>query len=343
MKKLNKEQKWRCSRRAFAGAREKAKANTVQQRKFARKSKEPVVKIAATTVSIPVPVNVRYYADKRQRKFFAIFLERVEQALRDGKIVMLDFSSTERLFPCGVLIVMGMVDHWIKKFPHRLTANYPTDDLVEQMLQHVGVLQKLGLKVRKVISHNDVTRWHYFTGMNVDATTVEPFMEQVRKLVGEEAQMGLADCVHEAMTNVRHHAYKDEEGGQWWIFATISERRIFVAMHDRGASIPTTLLEKPELWDYLTGRMWRQGRADGRLIAAASEGRTSTKLPYRGKGLPEMLQFTKSSGKGELAIYSRRGFFRFNGNENFESIGKLSKPITGTLIVWMLNLSGAMS
>ena len=293
------------------------------------------------TVSMQVPAHVRYYADKKQRKEFGGFLERVEQSLVLGKNVFLDFNGTKRLFPCGVLIIMGVVDDWIQRFPNRLSANYPFDDLVEQMLQHVGVLQKLGLSPRKKISHDDVTRWHYFTGMNVDATPVEPFMKQVRVIVGEEAQMGLADCVNEAMTNVRHHAYDSSGGGRWWIFATISERRVFVAMHDRGASIPATLLEKPEVWDYLTGRVWRQGRADGKLISAAAEGRTSTKLPYRGKGLPEMLQFTKAAVNGELAIYSRQGFFRFSGRENLESVGRLTKPITGTLIVWMLNLSGS--
>lgn len=340
MKKLSDKQKKRCARNAAKGMRERVRAVSALRRKHTRKPKTSARKV--DEVSIRVPMHVRYYADKKQRKVFGGFLDHVEHCLATGKSVALNFSETERLFPCGVLILMGMVDHWVDKFPNCLTANYPTDDLVEQMLQHVGVLQKLGLTPRKKISHDDVTRWHYFTGMNVDATTIEPFMEQVRSLVGEEAQMGLADCVNEAMTNVRHHAYNDETGGRWWIFATISEKRVFVAMHDRGASIPATLLAKPEIWDYLTGRVWRQGRADGKLISAASEGRTSTKLPYRGKGLPEMLQFTKQSANGELAIYSRRGFFKFSGRENMESIGKLAKPITGTLIVWMLNLSGPM-
>ncbi|MDO8440221.1 MAG: ATP-binding protein [Polaromonas sp.] len=338
MKKLSDKQKNRCARNARKGMRARVRAASALRR--ARSRQQTISTERITSVSILVPVYVRYYADKKQRNAFGEFLDHVEYCLSKGKNVSLNFSETKRLFPCGVLIVMGMVDHWTEKFPNRLTANYPADDLAEQMLQHVGVLQKLGLPPRKKISHNDVTRWHYFTGQNVDATTIEPFMEQVRSLVGEEAQMGLADCVNEAMTNVRHHAYSDDAGGRWWIFATISERRVFVAMHDRGASIPVTLLEKPEIWDYLTGRMWQQGRGDGRLISAAADGRTSTKLPYRGKGLPEMLQFTKASSNGELAIYSRRGFFRFSGRENMESIGKLTKPIAGTLIVWMLNFSG---
>jgi hypothetical protein len=338
MKKLSSKQKISCARRAKKAMRLRAKVSAA--RRSNRKSPKRFAGRKYPLEIIQVPVHVRYYADKEQRKEFGRFLERIENYLICGRDVFLDFSRTTRLFPCGVLIVMGAVDDWVQRFPNRLSANYPSNDLVEQMLQHVAVLQKLGLSPRKKISHDDVTRWHYFTGMNVDATTVEPFMEQVRLVVGEEAQMGLADCVNEAMTNVRHHAYQGSGGGQWWIFATISERRIFVAMHDRGASIPATLLEKPEIWDYLTGRVWRQGRADGKLISAAADGRTSTKLPYRGKGLPEMLQFTKAAETGELAIYSRRGFFRFSGREQIETEGRLTKPITGTLIVWMLNLSG---
>ena len=316
------------------------RARATAARRKGRKRIARPVSLKLPLEIIDAPVHLRYYADKEQREDFGQFLERVEHYLLLGRKVVLDFGKTKRLFPCGVLIVMGVVDDWVERFPNQLSANYPTDDLVEQMLQHVDVLQKLGLSPRKEVSHDDVTRWHYFTGMNVDVTPVEPFMQRVRAVVGEEAQMGLADCVNEAMTNVRQHAYTNTGGGSWWIFATISERRIYVAMHDRGKSIPATLLEKPEYWDYLTGRVWRQGGADGKLISAAADGRTSTKLPYRGKGLPEMLQFTKAAGNGELAIYSRRGFFRFSGREKIESVGKLTKPLTGTLIVWMLNLSG---
>jgi hypothetical protein len=339
MKKLNEKQKRHCARQSARGVRSRIQTAALRRRnrvKGMRKART----VRQAFFSILVPIHVRYYDNKKQRKIFGGFLDHVDAGLSEGKNVILDFAQTRKLYPCGVLVVMGMVDHWVQCYPGQLTGTYPTDDLVEQMLQHVGVLQKLGLASRKDVSHNDVTRWHYFTGMNVDATPIEPFMDQVRGLVGEEAQMGLADCVNEAMTNVQHHAYNDEAGGRWWIFATITERRVFVAMHDRGASIPGTLLEKPEIWDYLTGRMWRLGRADGKLISAAAEGRTSTKLPYRGKGLPEMLQFTKDCANGELAIYSRRGFFRFSGKEKIESVGRLTKPITGTLIVWMLNLSG---
>jgi hypothetical protein len=231
---------------------------------------------------------------------------------------------------------MGWVDEWIRSFPEKISATYPSQDLVEQMLQHVEVLQKLGLPARKKVAHSDVTRWHYFHGTDADATQIEPFMEQLRTLLGVEKQLGLGNCVTEAMINVGHHAYQNQGDSSWWIFATISNQSVFIACYDRGASVPATLLAKPNVMDVLTGRMWSMGRGDGHLITAAVGGRTRTELPYRGKGLPEMLDFTKGHPNSELGIYSRNGFFRFNEQE---SSGKLRTPIKGTLVIWRLNLA----
>lgn len=218
----------------------------------------------------------------------------------------------------------------------RISAIYPEVDLVEQMLQHVEVLQKVGLTARKQIVHNDVTRWHYYHGTDADATPIEPFMLELQALLGVEKQLGLGNCVTEAMINVGHHAYQDNNRGPWWIFATISNGSVFVALYDRGESVPATLLAKPRVMDFLTGRMWALGRGDSHLITAAVGGRTRTELPYRGKGLPEMLEFTKNYAQSELGIYSRNGFFRYSEQE---SSGKLRTPIKGTLVIWRLNVS----
>jgi hypothetical protein len=293
--------------------------------------------------TIRAPKRLQYYVPKEQRQVFEQFAAAVSDALRDGvDTVTIDFRDVERLYPCGVLLLMGLVDHWCQRYPGHLKGRYPSEDLVEQMLQHVEVLQKLGLEPRKEVTHDDVTRWHYFTGTNVDAEKIEPFMAKVGELLSAEEQSGLYDCIAEAMTNVKHHAYEAGQGGRWWMFATASQRRVFVAMHDRGASIPSTLLEKPQVKDYLLGKPFLGTRADGELIASAAGGRTSTRLPYRGKGLPEMVEYTKATSKSDLAIYSRNGFYRlFNkaAGGYAESRGRLEYPVVGTLVLWMINLS----
>ncbi len=51
-----------------------------------------------------------------------------------------------------------------------------------------------------------------------------------------------------------------------------------------------------------------------------------------------MLEFTKSYPDSELGIYSRHGFFRYDGQE---SAGRLSSPIKGTLVIWMIKVREA--
>lgn len=290
---------------------------------------------------IAAPEILRFHTPKAQRLLFEQFATSIERSLQVGNRVLIDFRPTERLYPCGVLLFMGLVDSWIERFPGRLTARYPVNDIVEQMLQQVEVLEKLGLSPRKAITHDDVTRWHYFTGTNVDAAKIEPFIVKLRDVLGVAAVSGLYDCIAEAMTNVKHHAYRGGVGGRWWIFATVSESVVSIAIHDRGSSIPGTLLAKPGLKDYLTGRrLFQSPRGDSALIAAAVGGRTSTKLPYRGNGLPEMLEFTMQNKRSELGIYSRHGRFRCSGSAREFAEGRLDWPVKGTLILWTVGLSG---
>jgi hypothetical protein len=267
---------------------------------------------------------------------FDEFTARVTSALKRGRSVRLDFADTVRLYPCGLLLFLGWLDDWLLAYPGQLTGTYPADDLVEQMLQSAKVLSRLGLSPRKSITHNDVMKWHQFEGDTVDATPIEPFMLEVREATGLEWQLGLGGCVSEALTNVKKHAYVEGIPPRWWMFATVNleKKQVYVAMHDHGESIPGTLLARPGLFDVVSLRRLRRG-GDCELISAAAGGRTRTKLYYRGKGLPEMVEFTARIPTNALAIYSRRGYFHQLGRA--EMRGTLSHPVKGTLVIWTLN------
>lgn len=289
-----------------------------------------------------VPRSVRFHGSTGTQQEFASFAASVDTALRGGRRVCIDFTQTERLFPCGMLLLLGWLESWLTDFPNRLYGRYPANDLVEQMLQSADVLQRLGLTARKIVTHDDVMRWHQFQGHNADATSVEAFMLQVREATDIAWQMGLADCVNEALTNVVKHAYAAGVQTRWWMFATVeaSTQRIFVAMHDRGDSIPASLLTKPGLIDNVTARRLRRG-GDTELIAAALGGRTRTRLYYRGNGLPEMLEFTRTHPNNGLAIYSRSGSYVYDGKTSSTLSRTLMHPVEGTLVIWTLNYEGA--
>lgn len=286
------------------------------------------------------PSRLRFHAPRKTRQAFEKFVADVSMYLAEGKKVEIDFRQVTRLYPCGVLLLMGCVDHWIGKYKGMLSARYPKDDLAEQMLQHVEVLQKLGLPPRKTVEHQDVKRWYYLAGDDVNPAPFTSFMDEVAELVGEVAQAGLFECISEAITNVKHHAYRADGPAPWWAFCTASARKIFVAVHDRGASIPGTLINKTTIPETVKRRLLRRN-IDGDLITAAVGGRSRTQLEYRGKGLPDMYKYTKVNSQSELGIYSRQGYFNYVPHLSIqEQHGEIRYPVEGTLIMWMISLDG---
>ncbi len=317
------------------------RAKRTRRRSFrSRKAKAAVSANAVLRhVTVEAPQRLVFHGNNEVRDVFHDFIGAIARRLREGCNVKLDLSKTELLLPCGVLLLLSHVRSWTSSYPGRLTSNYPSDEVVEQMLQSVGVLEKLGCPPRMTVNREEVTRWYHFKGESMDATQMGPFMEVAKERLGEANQSALYDGVVEAITNVTHHAYGEEEAKKWWMFASVNKEAMFVAIFDGGRSIPGTLLEKPGVRDQVRGWVYGRKKADARMLHAAMGGRSRTKLRYRGKGLPEMLQSTKSMVGSSLAIYSRFGVFYCDSGSDREEDAQLPIPIDGTLLLWSLRTS----
>jgi anti-sigma regulatory factor (Ser/Thr protein kinase) len=165
--------------------------------------------------------------------------------------------------------------------------------------------------------------------------------------------------ISEALANVTHHAYPDdhpfeiEHIGKCWVTASAdrANNMLTVAVYDQGVSIPATyanleLLDRPravlrELMDLVTS----EGEAspflhDGALISVAARfGRSQTGEGHRGRGLPQMRQLIDRIGKGEMMIYSRRGWCQCRDGDRVD-YGTLPFSVGGTLIEWKLQIPG---
>ncbi len=302
-------------------------------------SRLPKVRGRPKFATILAPKKLVFHGDKETRDIFHSFTCGISSRLKAGYLVQLDFRNVELLHPCGVLLLLSHVRSWTTAHPGRLSSNYPSDEVVEQMLQSVGILEKLGLVARMTVSRVEVTRWYYFRGETMDATQMAPFMEVAKVRLGEANQSALYDSVVEAITNVTHHAYGEEEAKKWWMFASMDAENMYVSIFDGGRSIPGTLLEKPAVRDQVRSWFWGRKKADARMLHAAMGGKSRTRLRYRGKGLPEMLQSTKSMVGSSLAIYSRHGVFYCDSGRDHETHGQLPTPIDGTLLLWSLRTS----
>lgn len=287
---------------------------------------------------IEAPAEIRFHGTETVRRVFWKFIHEIRDALHQGSSVKLDLRPVKVLHPCGLLILLNQVRTWATTFPNRLTASYPDDEVVEQMLQVVGILKKLGLEERQQVTREEVTRWYYFHGEDVDASRMTPFMDAVSDMLGEVEQSMLYDCVVEAITNVRHHAYEGDARTRWWMFASIIESHLTVAIHDGGRSIPVTLMEKPGVRQQVKQWIWGRKKVDVMLLKAAMGGLSRTKLAYRGKGLPEMLESTRKMPGSSLSIYSRKGVFATFLDSVPDACELLSHTVEGTLVLWSLKI-----
>ncbi|CBJ37917.1 protein of unknown function [Ralstonia solanacearum CMR15] len=295
--------------------------------------------LGARPVVVHAPVHFRVY-ENDNRVALLSFIKQVDAMLVAGGRVKIDFGKTKQLHPCGTLVFLAHLTLWEALHPNRLQATYPADDVVEQMLQHFNVLQRLGLSSRKQITDDRVKFWRHFTGSNVSAEIYKELTQLVLENIEHPTQQLFADCLNEAVTNVVNHAYEFEQSSlpprrvrNWWMISQAKDGNMFVAIYDLGVTIPESLRRRPEWRDYLKGRSF----SDRKLVkVAVASSRTSTKLAYRGKGFPEMLEFSRKLAAGGLSILSKKGGFVYDARAAIESSPKFQCSLPGTLVLWAI-------
>lgn len=283
----------------------------------------------------------------RTRLQLLSFIQNIKTALKDGKSVQISFKRTEQLSTCGTIVFVAELEKILRKYPGKVSCDYPNDDVVEQLFQHIGLLERLGLTPRKAITAENVRHWSYVYGTTVDTTEFKSLFSRYSTELSEEVRSGLFDGMSEAVTNSFQHAYPckhledcDCEKG-WWMFAKQTGNLLSVVMYDMGIGIPASLERKPEIREWLTTPYRRlKKRHDTLFIDVAVESnRTSTRLPHRGKGLKEMLEFVKEGHVGGFSIYSRAGAFSYSAEDKVERGRDFEVPIKGTFIRWEIPLT----
>lgn len=279
---------------------------------------------------------------KERRQILFDFIDRINTALRDGRRVRISFADTKKLLPCGTLYFVANVLLALESYPGRLFCDYPSDDVVEQLLQHIGILEKLGRTPRKQVTAENVRHWHFVSGHTTDTSPFNDLISAYRTSIQEPVRMGLYDSMSEAVTNCIQHAYCGtkhvDSMKRWWMFSQRRDDRLHVVICDLGMGIAGSLRQKPE-WRDIIRRIRSRPKQDRAFVkAAVGSLRTRTGFDHRGKGLPEMLDFIRSGKAGGFLVHSNHGAFAFDANAGIERAKYYEKPFCGTLIQWELAL-----
>ncbi|MGR2706609.1 hypothetical protein B7453_07580 [Pseudomonas sp. IB20] len=264
------------------------------------------------------------------------------------KKIILDFSAIKSLNSCGTLFLAAQIERILNsaEFSVVVEATYPNNTTVEQMFQHMGLLEKLGLSSRvKKLDSSDVTPWLYVSGYEGD---LESVAEKLPRILVESTnltlRMALLSGMAEAVANSSEHAYDEDAGGaetgrerqKWWLFARQVDEYILVVICDLGLGIPGTLEAnwKEELAAILKTRTGMK-RKDHKMIELAfTVGKSSTNEKHRGKGLKDILKVVKEQHVGAISIYSNKGSYSIDNIAGTRYSGDDKSSIGGTIIQW---------
>lgn len=295
-----------------------------------------------------------------QRQAILDVVVRMRTALKSkGTRVKLDFSRVHKLFPGGTLILLAALEQLTTKYPGRIFARCPPQSMSAQLLRHFELADKLGISPRYSRPESrSVLDWRYLTGTQADGEKVKALLDDYRQTVQAEIPDDLFTVLTEGLTNVRHHAYPDDSlvpvpDRRWWIFsryvAPIENHpgSLYIAIYDLGVGIPSTMrnkLNKKEVViDFIdkTAEAFAlsNGLLDKQLLQAAIEHkRSQTGQPNRGKGLPDMREFVRSTANGRLYIISGKAQYSCLADADHGLTNGFSGHFPGTLLLWSLPL-----
>ena len=322
--------------------RRKVLVRAAGKRRHLLSSKNP---IRRADVLIKAPKCFRLVADE-DRDNVLEFVRDIREALSLNTTAVLDFAATEKLHSCGTLYFLANIDILLRLHPGRLKCRRPKDPIVEQLFQHVGLFHKLGKKSNVAVTAENVVNWHYATGTDASTSAFKALLVQHGEAMGGLVKRSaLYDCMSEAVTNTKKHAYPSTEANplpQWWMFSQANSETLEVVICDLGIGIPKSLLQKPQMRDYFRKLLMvgRQSSHDKEMIkVATSTNRSSTGLEYRGKGLPQMLEFIKQGTTGGFRAQSGHGVYLYNATTRIDKAKTFNHPIKGTLIQWTIQLN----
>lgn len=353
MKKLSLgHQTWLLRRQSTAQFRQRRSAGRLRHRAAVAATSSPV---RWRTVVIQVPPKV--VAERSEDRVVLLSrLSSIVKALSQPRTkVKLDFSRTPRVFPGGMLLLLSYVELLLAGLPAgRLTAKCPPNSLPAQLMRHFGIADALGIPpASSRPAHASVVGWRYLTGTNADCTLIDALLQSYQQATSAAIPEGLFEVLSEALVNVRHHAYKESRVPssmqRWWLFARYDEPlngedgSLYVAVYDIGVGIQTSIRAKPKLRDWIDQQLELLPALKHRaflhqsLLRQAIEGpRSGTGQDFRGKGLPEMMNFVKSSGSGKLSIVSGRAQYTCSASGSL--VSGCEAGLLGTLILWNIQL-----
>ena len=208
-------------------------------------------------------------------------------------------------------------------------GNLPFNRMAREVFEKSGYLNYFKMKRLKMPDSSECVQI-------VSGNLVDPHVAQhmcdfvISKLqIDREKTRVLYATLIELMSNTAKHAYKAEQKEMlecWYLYAIYKDEKITFSFVDTGQGIPRTIKKK-----YI--EKVNPTITDAQLIklALTDSGRSETRLPNRGKGLPQLYGQVQNNNISDFFVLSGAGSCTFEKANEELTLSNFPHRIYGTI------------
>lgn len=259
------------------------------------------------------------------------YLENIQNHINRRKPVLINLKEITNLTNDAIVLLLALVKNPTITKDVPIKGNYPRDEELRKIFQESGVFGANG--------QDDEPKNYILTRQNKKAEggiACELIKRATKIVFGQEARCpGVYRALMESMANTCYHAKPQQIGHETWWLTVYHDRalnKVSFAFIDLGVGI----FKSSNISGFREKLSTLFGIKDNRdVLKEIISGRkmSSTKIPYRGKGLPTIFKGLERNYYSNLKIISND----VKADLSADKYEKISKEFSGTFLYWELN------
>ena len=259
------------------------------------------------------------------------YFENIQRHINRRKPVFINLKEITNLTNDAIVLLLAFINNPKITKNVRIGGNYPKDIVLKKIFQESGVFGTNGKP--------NEPKNYILTRQNKKAEggIANELIKRATKIVfGQEARCpGVYRALMESMANTCYHAKPKQIGHEtWWltVYHDKVENKVSFAFIDLGVGI----FKSSKMKGLIASLTSFFGITDNRDVLKeiiSGNKLSSTKIPYRGKGLPNIYKGLERNYYSNLKIISND----VKADLTINSYEKLSKEFNGTFLYWELN------
>ncbi len=282
------------------------------------------------------------------------FIQSIYDNEKTNEVLRINFRNTRQMMVDALLLFVANLEKAIQQ-DHifssiRIAPSKKRS--VNAVLTQIGVLKLCNQDFHiNPEEEEGIVYWRCLSGLVSKKLKPEEIFNFLKEAINQEPPRVLSKGISEALLNIKHHAYRENNSGTWWMLAHKNEetKKYLIVVCDVGVGIPISINEGSEdyhkdiqakLFDFFK-KIGRKA-TDSEMIEVSMEvGKSRTGKTYRGKGLPAMKKVVEQFPDQSLMlnIYSNNGCFTQMSNKKKPILTQSNNSIKGTVVTWSIPLN----